>query len=219
MKAAASPPLGPTLVRLSLAATTFLAFHVAILKGAISWAVAIVFCSLALAVGAKALHAARRRRSLALIAALLLGVAASASWWQVEEARAALILPPLAGLLLTSAFFAYSLLPGQIPVIVRMCHVTQGAVLPDGLEAYARALTWGWAVLPAVLALASMLALGLFGLEAWSWVCNVVNPLVFAAFFLGEHLYRAWRLPHVGKPSILRTLGVMLDSASWQRSS
>ncbi len=219
MKATASPPLGAALVRLSLAAVTVLAFHVAILQGAVSWAVAIVFCSLALAVGAQALRAGRRRSSLALLAILLLAIAASASWWQVEEARAALILPPLIGYLLTSAFFAYSLLPGQKPVIVRMCHVTQGEILPQGLEPYARALTWGWAILPAVLALASVLALALFGLEAWSWVCNVINPLVFAAFFLGEHPYRAWRLPHVGKPSILRTLGVMLDSASWQRSS
>jgi len=219
MKTTASPPLGAALVRLSLAAATFLAFHVAILQGAISWAVAIVFCSLALAVAAKALGAEKRRPSLALLAVVLLAIAASAVWWQVEEARAALILPPLFGYLLTSAFFAYSLLPGQIPVIVRMCHVTQGEVLPEGLEPYARALTWGWAVLPAVLALASILVLGVFGLEAWSWVCNVINPLLFAAFFIGEHVYRTWRLPHVGKPSILRTLGVMLDPASWQGSS
>ena len=219
MTATASPSLGPAIVRLALAAVTFLAFHVAILQGAISWAVAIVFGSLGLAVATKALRAERRRSSLLLFAAALLAVAVSVSWWQAEEARAALILPPLVGYLLTSAFFAYSLLPGQMPVIVRMCHVTQGETLPEGLESYARALTWGWAVLPAGLALVSLLVLGLFGLEAWSWVCNVVNPLVFASFFIGEHVYRAWRLPHVGKPSILRTLGVMLDPASWQRSS
>lgn len=219
MKATASRPLGPAVVRLALAAATFLAFHIAILQGAISWAVAIVFCSLALVVAAKALRAERRRYLLALFAAVLLAIAASVSWWQAEEARAALILPPLIGYILTSAFFAYSLLPGQMPVIVRMCHVTQGETLPEGLESYARALTWGWAVLPAVLALASILVLGLFGLEAWSWICNVVNPLLFAAFFIGEHVYRAWRLPHVDKPSIPRTLGVMLDPASWQRSS
>ena len=219
MKATASPPPGPAVVRLALAAATCLAFHLAVLQGAISWAVAVVFCALALAVAAKALQAERRRSSLLLFALALLAVAASVFRWQVDEARAALVLPPLIGYVLTSAFFAYSLLPGQMPVIVRMCHVTQGETLPEGLEAYARALTWGWAVLPLGLALVSILVLGLFGLEVWSWVCNVVNPLVFAAFFAGEHAYRAWRLPHVGKPSILRTLGVMLDPASWQRSS
>ena len=181
-------------------------------------AISIVFGSLALAVAAKALRSSRRRISFALFALGLASVAASVLWWQVEAARAALILPPLIGYFLTSAFFAYSLLPGQVPVIVRMCHVAQGQVLPEGLESYARALTLGWAILLAVLALASLVVLWQFGLEAWSWVCNVFNPLLMAAYFIGEHLYRARRLPHVGKPSVLRTLGIMLDPASWQHS-
>ncbi len=218
MTASASSPLGLAVVRLTFAAATFLAFHLAILYGAISWAIAIVFGSLALAVAGRALRSQQRRSSLALVALALMAIAVSASWWQSEEARAALILPPLIGYLLTSAFFTYSLLPGQVPVIVRMCHVTQGRVLPAGLEAYARALTRGWAIVLAVLALASIVALWLYGLEAWSWVCNVVNPLLMATYFIGEHVYRAWRLPHVGKPSVFRTLGVMLDPASWQRS-
>ncbi len=218
MTASASSKWRPAVVRLTLAALTFLAFHAAILQGAISLAVAIVFASLAMAVAAKALRGSKRRTSLAVFALGLLAAAACVLWWQVEEARVALVLPPLIGYFLASAFFAYSLLPGQVPVIVRMCHVAQGRVLPDGLEAYARALTWGWAILLAVLAFASIIALWLFGLEAWSWVCNVFNPLLMAAYFIGEHAYRAWRLPHVGKPSVLGTLGIMLDPASWQHS-
>ncbi len=218
MTASASSPSRPAVVRITLAAVTFLAFHAAILQGAISLAVAIVFGSLALAVAGRALRSKRRALLLAVFAVALFAVTACVLWWQVEEAHAALILPPLIGYFLASAFFAYSLLPGQMPVIVRMCHVAQGRVLPEGLEAYARALTWGWSILLAVLAFASVVALWLFGLEAWSWVCNVFNPLLMAVYFIGEHAYRAWRLPQVGKPSVLRTLGIMLDPSSWQHS-
>ncbi len=218
MRAAASRLSGPVVLRLSLVASAFLAIHFAILQDRLSWAVALIFCSLALTVAAGALRRGEGRRlSRSLLAVALLALAASSFWWRPSDARMALILPPLLGYIMTSAIFGFSLLPGQKPVIVRMCHVTQGETLPEGLEAYARALTFGWALLPILFAIVSLLVLLVFGLSAWSWFCNILSPLLLAAFFIGEHFYRAWRLPHVGKPSILRTLVVLLDTASWQR--
>jgi uncharacterized membrane protein len=207
-------------LRLTLTAAAFVAVHGAILAGAIHFAVAVVMLSLAFAPAASALQAESKHRWLyAAIAALMLILAAYAASWPGVDGRVALVLPAFLGSMLVSGFFAYSLLPNQMPVIVRMCHITRGKVLPDGLERYARNLTWGWAILPAVLAFAALAVLGAFGLEAWSWANNVANPIILASFFAGEHVYRARLMPHLGKPSMRQTFDVMVNKHSWRRSA
>jgi uncharacterized membrane protein len=207
-------------LRLILTAAVFVAVHGAILAGAIHVAVALVMLSLAFAPAASALRAEVKHRWLyAAIAALMLILAACALSWPGVDGRMALVLPAFLGSMLVSGFFAYSLLPNQVPVIVRMCHITRGQVLPDGLERYARNLTWGWAVLPALLAFAALAILGIFGLEAWSWANNVANPIILASFFAGEHVYRARLMPHLGKPSMRKTFDVMVNKHSWRRSA
>ncbi len=220
MSAAALSASESNVMRLTLTAAAFVAVHAAILAGAIHLAVALVLFSLAFAPAASALRAeSKHRRLYAIIAAFLLGLAVSAIYWPGIDGRVALILPAFLGSMLVSGFFAYSMLPGQMPVIVRMCHVRRGKVLPDGLERYARNLTWGWALLPASLAFAALAVLAGFGLEAWSWINNVANPLILISFFAGEHVYRAWRMPHLGKPSMLQTFGVMANKDSWRHSA
>ncbi len=100
-----------------------------------------------------------------------------------------------------------------------MCHISRGKILPEGLEDYARRLTWGWVIVPAALGFGALAVLAAFGLEAWSWASNVANPIVLAAFFAGEHLYRARNMPHLGKASILKTFKIMTDSDTWRRSA
>jgi uncharacterized membrane protein len=108
-------------------------------------------------------------------------------------------------------------MPGQQPIITRMSHISRGPVLPDGLVEYTRLLTWGWAVLPMLLGLSALATFAAWGIEAWSWVNNVVSPLALVGYFVGEHVYRGLRHPHLGKPSILHTFDVMLNSMSWRR--
>jgi len=220
MTTADAPSSRPFVGRILLIAAVFASIHAATLAGAIPLAIFVLFCALALVPATAALRASGGRRSkYALLAAALSLLAACALLWQTSDSRLALILPSFLGSLLTSAFFAYSLLPGQVPIIVRICHVTRGNPLPDGLESYARRLTLGWAILPALLALTALAVLATFGLREWSWVSNVANPILMSAFFLGEHVFRAWRLPQMGKPSIVRTIDVMLNSPSWRRPS
>ena len=220
MTTANTPSSRPFVGRILLIAAVFASIHAATLAGAIPLAIFVLFCALALVPAAAALRASGGRRSkYALLAAALSLLAACALLWQTNDSRLALILPSFLGSLLTSAFFAYSLLPGQVPIIVRICHVTRGNPLPDGLESYARRLTLGWAILPALLALTALAVLATFGLREWSWVSNVANPILMLAFFLGEHAFRAWRLPQLGKPSIVRTIDVMLNSPCWRRPS
>ncbi len=220
MTTADAPSSRPFVGRILLIAAVFASIHAATLAGAIPLAIFVLFCALALVPATAALRASGGRRSkYALLAAALSLLAACALLWQTSDSRLALILPSFLCSLLTSAFFAYSLLPGQVPIIVRICHVTRGNPLPDGLESYARRLTLGWAILPALLALTALAVLATFGLREWSWVSNVANPILMSAFFLGEHVFRAWRLPQMGKPSIVRTIDVMLNSPSWRRPS
>lgn len=220
MTSAVKPVSGPLLLRLACAAATIFAVHLAIVAGAIHLAVAVLFGALAAVPASTALRSGGLRRfGFGALSLILLGIALGAFFWSGASDRAALVLPPFLGYMATSGFFGYSLLPGQEPVIVRMSHVTQGPELPPGLEDYARALTWGWALLPALLAFIALAVLYFAGLEAWSWATNVVNPVILVGFFIGEHFYRAWRMPHIDKPSILRTLDIMMNSSAWRRSS
>ena len=161
--------------------------------------------------------------SKALVKASTARIAAVAAIWPgLEggfEGETALILPPFIGYMITSAFFGHSLLPGQVPVIVRMCQVSRGTPLPDGLESYARIVTWGWTVLPAVLAVSALVVYWFLGLDAWSWIGNIANPIILIGYFLGEHLYRYWRMPNLDRPSLTRTFDVMLNSTSWRGPS
>jgi len=207
----------PFTVQILLIAVAFISIHTATLAGAISLAVFVLFCALALVSATTALRAPKGSRSkYGLCAVALLLVAAGAVLWPTIDSRLALILPPLLGNLLTSAFFAYSLLPGQVPVIVRICHASRGYPLPEGLESYARRVTLGWAILPALLALTALAVLAAFGVREWSWVSNMANPILLSALFVGEHVFRGWRLPQLGKPSIIRTIHLMLDTPSWR---
>ena len=77
-------------------------------------------------------------------------------------------------------------------------------------------LTWAWAVLPVFLAVTALAIYAAFGVAAWSWASNVVNPALLVAFYVGEHVYRGLYLPHLGTPSILETVEVMFDPVSWR---
>lgn len=209
---------GGLLLRVLPIAAVFALVHILTLSGAVSLAIAVLLCAMFVGPLASALRSAGRWRLLCTLAgAGALLVAAILVEWPDAGTQAMLIVPPFLGCLLASAVFAHSLLPGEDPIITRMCRVSRGEVLPDGLAEYSRLLTWGWALLPALLGLAGLLAFAGWGLEAWSWTTNVVSPTVLAAYFVGEHVYRGFRHPHLGRPSIVRTFDVMLNSMSWRR--
>ena len=205
-------------LRIALVAATLVALHLLTLAGDLRVAVVVFLCVMVLGPGAQTLlrlwsHRGRiAAMAVALAAAIVALVALSDS-----GIRLALIVPPFLGYMATSLFFAHSLLPGEDPVITRMCRVGRGDTLPEGLAEYARLLTWGWAILPAALAVGAVLLLAFVGIEPWSWMTNVVSPLVLITFFVGEHIFRGIRYPQFGRPSLLHTFEVMFHSMSWRR--
>jgi len=209
---------GALVARLLMVAAVFGVVHFLTLAGNIRIAVAVFLCAMVLGPGITNPRRLWRSRRVGIfmIAAVALAVAVIFAW-PAGGTQAVLLAPPFFASMVTSMFFAHSLLPGEDPVITRMCRFNRGEILPDGLEEYSRLLTWGWAILPAFLAFAGLIAYAVAGLEAWSWITNVVSPLALVAFFVGEHVFRGIAYPHLGKPSLLHTFDVMFKSMSLRR--
>jgi uncharacterized membrane protein len=207
--------LALVLARGALGLAMILAVHLAILADQADLAVAALLWGLALAVLLGAWQAPPRsvavRAALALVLAGAGGLQAGAS---AIDPRIALVLPFTLGNLAVSGVFAYTLLPGHEPAIVRVARVSRGEV-PSDLAGHARAVTRLWAVLPAGIAAAALLALAVAGIQAWSWIANFANPAILIAVFLGEHAVRQGRFPQYGPASLRRTLTVMLDKRAW----
>lgn len=191
--------------------------HLLTLAGDIPLAAMTIVGALILVWATAMLRGAERRGiHAAIVAVVCLAAAGLFVAVPTLDMQAVLIAPPLCGYLLTSAVFAYSLLPDKEPLITRFCRMMRQGELPDGLEAYARMLTWAWAILPAFLAVTAMGIYAAFGLNAWSWASNVVNPALLVSFYVGEHVFRGLCLPHLGTPSILKTVEVMFDPVTWR---
>lgn len=218
MKSATASSRPALLLKLGLIAAIFCTVHLLTLAGDIRIAVVVFLCAMIFGPGATSLRRMRRNPYVLIAIAVLVAACLTLIFvWPTSGAQAVLIVPPFIGYLITSGFFALSLLPGEDPVITRMCRIVRGNTLPDGLEEYARALTWGWAILPAALAITALVVFAVAGLSAWSWTMNVLSPLALVGFFVGEHIYRGIFHPHLGRPSLLQTFDVMFNSMSWRR--
>jgi len=204
-------------MRVVLVVATLTAVHLLTLAGDLRYAVVVFLCVMVLGPGAQTLLRlwSDRGRIAAMAVALAAAVLALVAL-NDGGVRLALVVPPFLGYMATSLFFAHSLLPGEIPVITRMCLVGRDT-MPDGLAEYSRLLTRGWAILPAMLAIGAVLLLVFVGIEPWSWMTNVVSPLILIAYFIGEHIFRGIRYPQFGRPSLLHTFSVMFHAMSWRR--
>ena len=206
---------GALIVRGVLAVGALAAIHLALLMDRPALALA---CLLWAVAASMALNAWRKQGRKRLVLALLAAGHFALGWLQASaaafDAPLALILPPTLGNLAVSGIFAYTLLPGHEPAILRVARVSRGDV-PADLAAYARRVTWVWAILPAAIMLTALSALLLAGLSAWSWIANVANPVLLLVTFLGEHLVRGWKFPQYGPHSVIWTLSVMLDKRAW----
>src|SRR5262249_29259919 len=172
------------------AITCLLVMHGTIIYGAYAEAVAVglAYSTLNLAVACAAAGARALRGP--WIAPVVLMLSAEIAVLCGYGSAVALVLAPsvvMNSLLLLA--FGHTLIPGNEPLITRFRRAEVGYVTPPFVF-YTRRLTYLWTLLFAV-ATVSSLAAALWGnLAVWSWISLIAVPLVSAAFFLGEHVYR-----------------------------
>lgn len=170
------------------------------------------------------------RRPAALLALPLL-VAGCVWLYHAGLAAVPLLLVPVAFIGLIAWMFGRTLAAGRMPLITRIVTTLDQvppAQLAPGLAGYTRRLTLAWTLLLLVLACVNLvLALlaspgGLLeqvGVqppwtitrEQWSWVANLVNYGVVAAFFVAEFQLRIRRFPgrYPSFVGFLRRLGTL----------
>lgn len=147
-----------------------------------------------------------------------LAVVAGAGLWRLADSAQAtlpLLLVPVAVVALVAWMFGRTLGAGRVPLITRIVAALEGCApeaLAPPLRRYTRALTAGWAVLLAALALAN-LALAAVAVPGglldglgrtppvavtraqWSWFANALGYGVVGGAFVGEYLLRKRLFP------------------------
>lgn len=89
--------------------------------------------------------------------------------------------------------FGRTLLPGNEPIITKFSRIISKDIVPETIE-YTRLLTWLWCGFFAFVVIESI-ALALFtSMETWSFFINVLNYVFIMIFFIGEIIYRRYRL-------------------------
>lgn len=146
--------------------------------------------------------------------ALLLGAQVAISRGH-SSAVAVILAPSIVVNLLFFILFGHTLLPGQEPLITRFRRLEFGHVAPVFVS-YTRRLTVAWTALFAVATAASLLAAVWGDLALWSWIAFIGIPFASLSFFLGEHVYRAFRYGEDGRSSPLRTVRLLLHPDAWQ---
>jgi uncharacterized membrane protein len=107
--------------------------------------------------------------------------------------------------LAVSLRFAVTLRPGSVPLITRYARFDEQG-LPRECEGYTRTLTGTWAALLALLAAAHAATLLDF---ATTRTMSLMQSVLLAALFLGEHPLRRHLYPQIGRATPLRTLRAM----------
>lgn len=118
----------------------------------------------------------------------------------------AVFVPPVVVNLGLSIVFGSTLRPGQKPLVTRFAELHHDDVLPEPLVAYTRRLTVVWTVLLAVMGIEAAVLAATVDLGTWSWIVNVLNPLILIVFFVAQFWYRHWRYREYGKVSIVHAM-------------
>lgn len=98
--------------------------------------------------------------------------------------------------------FGRTLAPGREPLVTRFARIVHGEV-PPLVERYTRKVTVAWTVFFVTLfTLSCALYLGKL-LEAWSFLANILSPLLIGAMFVIEYAIRLRALPDWERVGIL----------------
>jgi uncharacterized membrane protein len=104
---------------------------------------------------------------------------------------------PIVVYLAIAFVFGSSLRPDRMPLIERLARALDYTDdMPAEIVAYTRRLTLAWTIIPAAMALVSLLLAEFATRGTWSLFSNVLGYLTLVALFFGEYPYRRWRYPY-----------------------
>ena len=104
--------------------------------------------------------------------------------------------------LLLATLFGRTLREGREPLVTRFARLIHGT-LPPEVERYTRRVTLAWTIFFASLfTLSTLLYLGNF-IAAWSFLVNILSPLLCGAMFVIEYAIRLRALPNWEQVGIL----------------
>lgn len=147
----------------------------------------------------------RRSRHPRLLGALL-ALAVPALWlaWPQVQTHFSdiLFLEHAIGNLVMAYVFGRTLAAGREPLVARFARMVHGEIPPE-VALYARRVTMAWTMFFVLLLLASCF-LYLGGLRtAWSFLANILSPLLVMAMFVVEYVVRHRVLPNWERVGIL----------------
>jgi len=201
--------------RVGLSLVSFLFLHMAVIREAYGVAIMIAFTvAAANAAFEFRTRGSRQARSALLVCAAALLCAEIALLWGYPGAILVLIAPPLFinGFLLF--FFGRTLLPGREPLITRFRRLEKGQVAAPFVS-YTLRITQLWTLLFATTIGLALMAALMGDLGLWSSISLIYMPVAMAAFFAGEHAYRALRFGAEGRTSPLQTLRFLAHPDVW----
>jgi len=202
-------------LRAALTIACLLLMHFAILRGAPALAVAcgLVFAGANLAIAVRS-GGRPLGRNPWLIPVVALSGAQIAMWFGYTSAVAVVLAPSAIVNIFLMILFGHTLLPGREPLITRFRRLDVGHVAPMFVP-YTRRLTVLWTLLFAAATVASIGAAVWGSIALLSWIAFIFVPAASLSFFLGEHVYRAFRFGPEGRASPLRTVRIMLHPEAW----
>jgi len=119
-----------------------------------------------------------------------------------------LFVPPIAINAALATLFGLSLRAGETPLITRYARLLGDSLEPAVID-YTRRVTWLCALLFTAMALESLLFALFAPIEVWSLFANILNYVFVVFMFVGEYLFRRFRLAGVDHPSLPNFVGTI----------
>jgi len=107
--------------------------------------------------------------------------------------------------------FGETLREHREPLVTAIGEAARGPLSPD-MRRYTRKVTWLWTLFFALMAIEGIVLLAFGTVSAWSWLINIINPLLIAILFIGEFTYRRYRFPNHPHPTFLDYLEIVREA-------
>ncbi len=149
------------------------------------------------------------------ISALVLATIMLLAAFDIARIESAIFAPPVLISAAVAIFFGMTLRSGAEPIVTYWARLHHEDGLSEELQRYTRRLTEIWTLLMTAMTVELAVLPFVVDMTTWSWVANVVNPIILAAFFVGQLWYRSSRYRNYGKVAWLDAFRKIFRAGNW----